>query len=409
MRPLRVVGRVTERVGRDVRELYAEPADREKVMAALGERGVLEDFPLDFLAKDGTVKHAVLSARVERDEHGQPTAIEGALRDVTERHRMEQAVSASEERYRLLVESAADPIFTIDRQGRFLFVNGVAAGYFGRLPQEMTGTHMADWFPEEAAGRQAENVRLAIETGIGATYESAIPIRGEERWFSADIRPIREASGEIRSAQVIARDMTDAKRAETRLRRTEQLYRTLARSFPNGAVFLYDHNLRFTLAEGEGLATVGPSRESLIGRTPCEVFPPEVCRVLEPAYRRALIGESARVVVPFASREYDVHVVPVRGEQGEIAFGLVMTQDVTARQRAERERERLINDLQEAVKSIRTLRGLIPICSGCKKVRNDRGYWEQVEDYVRAHSEATFSHGLCGECARKLYPEYADE
>jgi hypothetical protein len=102
-------------------------------------------------------------------------------------------------------------------------------------------------------------------------------------------------------------------------------------------------------------------------------------------------------------------VHPVRGESGEIAFGMVMTQDVTLRQRVEAERERLIGELQVALASIKSLRGLIPICSACKKIRNDRGYWEQVEDYVREHSEATFSHGLCGECAQRLYPEFANE
>jgi hypothetical protein len=51
------------------------------------------------------------------------------------------------------------------------------------------------------------------------------------------------------------------------------------------------------------------------------------------------------------------------------------------------------------------LRGLLPICSSCKKIRNDQGYWEQIEVYIRDHSEADFSHGICPECAQKLYPE----
>jgi hypothetical protein len=64
--------------------------------------------------------------------------------------------------------------------------------------------------------------------------------------------------------------------------------------------------------------------------------------------------------------------------------------------------------LKQALKDIKTLRGLIPICSSCKNVRNDSGYWEQVETYIRDHSEAFFSHGICPDCLKKLYPEYKD-
>lgn len=63
-------------------------------------------------------------------------------------------------------------------------------------------------------------------------------------------------------------------------------------------------------------------------------------------------------------------------------------------------------DLENALGSVKTLNGLLPICSGCKKIRNDKGYWEQIELYVSEHTNADFSHGLCPECAAKLYPEY---
>jgi YesN/AraC family two-component response regulator len=67
-------------------------------------------------------------------------------------------------------------------------------------------------------------------------------------------------------------------------------------------------------------------------------------------------------------------------------------------------------ELQEALDQVRTLRGLIPICQSCKKIRDDQGYWHQVEDYVESHSDAAFTHGLCPDCSRKLYPQlYGDD
>ncbi|MGE5343584.1 MAG: response regulator [Candidatus Omnitrophota bacterium] len=70
-----------------------------------------------------------------------------------------------------------------------------------------------------------------------------------------------------------------------------------------------------------------------------------------------------------------------------------------------REKEKLITELKEALTKINTLSGLLPMCSNCKKIRNDNGYWEQVEAYIEKHSHAEFSHGICPECIKILYPD----
>jgi len=90
------------------------------------------------------------------------------------------------------------------------------------------------------------------------------------------------------------------------------------------------------------------------------------------------------------------------GEPGQTLF--VMT-DITERKRAEEERERLITELREALTQIKTLRGLLPICSYCKKIRDDQGYWSQLEAFITEHSEAAFSHGICPDCMQKHFPE----
>ena len=68
-----------------------------------------------------------------------------------------------------------------------------------------------------------------------------------------------------------------------------------------------------------------------------------------------------------------------------------------------------VQELQNALNDVRTLRGIIPICASCKNIRDDRGYWNKVEAYIRDHSEAEFSHGICPECMKKLYPEFVRE
>ncbi|GAB6909674.1 membrane hypothetical protein [Desulfosarcina cetonica] len=83
-----------------------------------------------------------------------------------------------------------------------------------------------------------------------------------------------------------------------------------------------------------------------------------------------------------------------------------ISSEITFRKKAEEEREGLIIQLNEKISQIKTLSGLLPICASCKKIRDDQGYWKQIESYIQEHSDATFSHGVCPECAAKLYPDY---
>lgn len=82
---------------------------------------------------------------------------------------------------------------------------------------------------------------------------------------------------------------------------------------------------------------------------------------------------------------------------------------VSERKRAEANLERLVLELQEALGRIKTLKGLLPICSACKKIRDDKGYWNHIESYIRNHSEANFTHGICPSCAQELYAEDQQE
>ncbi len=83
--------------------------------------------------------------------------------------------------------------------------------------------------------------------------------------------------------------------------------------------------------------------------------------------------------------------------------------DITQSKRAQEERENLISELQQALSKVKLLSGLLPICASCKKIRDDRGYWNQIEGYIRQHSEAEFSHSICPQCLEKLYPEFSSE
>jgi hypothetical protein len=100
---------------------------------------------------------------------------------------------------------------------------------------------------------------------------------------------------------------------------------------------------------------------------------------------------------------------PVYGIEGQFLGRRASNRDITERKRIEAERERLITELQSAIEQIKTLRGIVPICASCKNIRDDKGYWEQVEAYVSRHTEAQFSHSICPDCMKILYPEFCKD
>jgi transcriptional regulator with PAS, ATPase and Fis domain len=96
---------------------------------------------------------------------------------------------------------------------------------------------------------------------------------------------------------------------------------------------------------------------------------------------------------------------PIYHHDGKLLGAVETLQDITRLKQVEEEKQRLNVELTDAMNQLKTLRGLIPICAACKKIRDDKGYWNQIETYVEEHSEAVFSHGLCPECFQQYFPD----
>ncbi len=108
-----------------------------------------------------------------------------------------------------------------------------------------------------------------------------------------------------------------------------------------------------------------------------------------------ILGEDGCYLSATASKIYDA--------QGHVTGAIQSIRDITDLKNSEHKREQLIIELKEAINEIKKLSGLLPICASCKKIRDDEGYWNQIESYIQQHSEAKFSHGMCPECSDKLY------
>ena len=147
-------------------------------------------------------------------------------------------------------------------------------------------------------------------------------------------------------------------------------------------------------------------RAVLIQLAPFDTYLPQAWeRLLQ---NRSVKWEFADTVL---KRYLSVQIRPITAiteGKRKVGFAVVTINNITGNKRKENEREKLVHELQDPLAKIKTLRGLLPICASCKRIRDDKGYWNQIEAYIRDHSEAQFSHGICPECKRKLYPEFAD-
>ena len=160
---------------------------------------------------------------------------------------------------------------------------------------------------------------------------------------------------------------------------------------------------------------VGDEGRTLLGRTLLEarVSAPEARDALVRATTLALTSSgtaNARVTlepITIGTRVFDIEIVPVSQRVDGAAARIVMLRDVTARQTWFAEQARLIHELQHALGEVRTLTGLLPICANCKQIRDDKGNWSDLEQYIRARTDAEFTHGICPSCASHLYPESA--
>lgn len=152
---------------------------------------------------------------------------------------------------------------------------------------------------------------------------------------------------EERNAELEA-EISERLRVEEDLRRSEELYRTLARNLPGGVVLLFDHDLRYTIADGAGLAPINMSSEQLVGRTVDELFEAPLSDVLARNYRAALRGETMQFEVPVLQATFLVHVTPLRDADDNIFAGMALALDITERKRAEQE----IHEKEEQYRSI---------------------------------------------------------
>lgn len=179
----------------------------------------------------------------------------------------------------------------------------------------------------------------------------------------------------------------------------------------NDALIVLDPDGIIRVVNEAACSLFGLTPQEFMGKRPLQAI--AACGAfsgkLESIIRGGAVKNSEVVCRPRESelKTLSISATIMRNRAGEPLATVCVVSDVTERRRAEEEREKLIVQLREAIANVRRLSGMLPICSSCKKIRDDRGYWSQIESYIREHSEAEFTHSLCPACAQKEYDELA--
>jgi len=261
------------------------------------------------------------------------------------------------------------------------------------------------------------DVRLSIlATGIVLAALLVVwftAMRTLTRWRAAFQRAhdnlemrVQEHTAELRKASLEAQASEACKHA------SQQIIEGILNAIPV-RVFWKDKNLVYlgcnaVFARDAGFADpkdiIGKDDSQMGWRDRAELYRSDDRQVIESGCSKLLI-EKPQTTPEGHTLTLLTSKIPLRGSNGEISGILGMYMDITEHKWMEAARVQLIQELQAALANVKSLSGLLPICAGCKKIRDDTGYWSQVESYIQRHSEATFTHGLCPDCIKKYYPD----
>ena len=364
------------------------------------------------------------------------------------RKQSEEALLELEKRYLHLFNNISDLIMIHDIEGYLLNVNPAVSKLSGYPIEELIGRPISNFIiPEFRSLFQDEYLKEIKKQGHSEGVVIFQSKDGNEHYV--EYRNILiTPDGSKRYISGLGRDITDRVHAERALRESEKRYRTVFETTGSATVIIEDDET-ISLANSTFEDLSGYSKEEIEGKKTWTEFVIEEDLDQMRKFRR-----DRRDKPGSAPKNYEFRFIDREGDTKNIIIAIEIIPDtkmsvasllnITDRKRAEgalqksydelerrvkertadlatankqlklqieerkkaqEEKEKLIVELKNALKKVKTLGGLLPICASCKKIRDDKGYWNQLEDYIHKHSEAEFSHSVCPDCAKKLYPD----
>ncbi|WP_459194492.1 PAS domain S-box protein [Halosimplex sp. J119] len=335
-----------------VRDLYTDPSKREELSERLEAEGIVKDFELRQETLDG--REIWISVTGITTEEDGELYFDGVVQDVTDRKERERELRETERRFEAVFEDPNILVGLLEPDGTVVDINETAMEYIDADLADVRG----DLFWETPWWGMGDDVQSDVRewteraaAGEYVDFQADLTRPdGQQYTLEGYFRPVTDEDGNVVSIIVSDRDVTERREYERRLAQSEQRYRTLAEYFPNGIVTLFDDDLEYTLAAGQGFDWIPVDPEDLEGERLYDVWPEETAEALEPAFQAALDGREEAVELEYEGRDWVLRGVPISDERGDVFAGMTMAQDITERkerERALRESERRYRTLAE--------------------------------------------------------------
>jgi PAS domain S-box-containing protein len=281
--------------------------------------------------------------------------------------------------------------------------------------KDLRGVNIRTLVPDRYKSEFDQYLERIIQNADDEGYARIVNKFGDVVILEYRNKLIRDSNGKPLSVQGSARDVTSRIKAEKALRESEERI-SIATQVGNLGVWELRFDIDKLFASEKLIEITGLTEEEVrnfsLDLWMSKIHPDDKKRTQD--IQQALFkGEIEKAESELRLRHpekgwvwlHGVARIIQRDEEGKPLRMIGVHHDITSRKQSEAEREKLIKELEKALSEVKALSGLLPICSSCKKIRDDMGYWNQIESYIHKHSEAQFSHSICPECAKKLYPD----
>ena len=302
-----------------------------------------------------------------------------------------------------IFDTIGDAVSIQDINFRILYQNEKA--------KKIIGDHVGEFCYKAFENRDAvcEGCPLALSFRDGKvrTVERSNPAAGRELIVEITTSVIKNSAGKIAAGIEVVRDITERKQIEKSI---EQAKREWEETFDivNDAITIHDMDFNIIRANRAAEKMLGMEFLKIFSQK-CYIsyhgqnHPPFNCPSCQTL--RSGTPTTTELFEPNLGKHIEIRALP-RFDNDKIIGVVHIVRDISQRKLVEEERNKLINELRNALAKVKALSGLLSICASCNKIRDDEGNWNHLEIYISEHSDADFSHGLCPECVRKLYPKF---
>lgn len=321
---------------------------------------------------------------------------------------LKEKLRENEKKVNLLFDNIIVGIIIINPEGIIMNANSASERFIGYLKEEIIGKHYSVFIYEKDIPKHVEEYEALLrnEKDSFILEQRYVKKTKEIAWGRIGVTAIRDREGKLESGICVCDDITLRKTAEIALVESKFELDSIIKFIPD--IVFRANESGIILFISNSIKRYGYDEKELLGTSIFEL----ICS----AYRDKLAALAKEKFTDsefcFLTKENDRIPILVSTEiiQDHENRSVVLIQgiakDITDIARRKEERETLIWKLEAALGQVKLLSGFLRICASCKRIRDDKGVWRQIEEYIAERSEAEFTHGICPECAKRLYPEF---